>query len=251
MEHREAEAAMLDMGLWGSSVLPPLLLPKHFRDTLSGSQVSEAEERVSTTHTTSAAAPTAVIAVELHGDALGRARGDEEGNVSAVIDRHSCRSSRGGEESSGQPSPSSAPHTPNAPLPINEVEIPPPRPNPVMRLGSYHSLLPRPQLLQLYQVSVTPSWTQPLGYFLVLLPRRFLSMCSTAHCMYCPSQVLPPSLLSRGRTFGSQLTLGPDWHQLQAPYFDAPGECQRLPPNSLPRIARHLPLPPIKLNFPA
>ena len=153
MEHREAEAAMLDMGLWGSSALPPLLLPKHFRDTLSRSRDSEAEERVSATHTASPAAPAAAIAVELHGDASGRARGDEEGNISADISRRS----RGGEESSGQPSPSSAPHTPDSPQPINDAEVLPSRPAPAMRLGSYHSLLPRPQLLQLYQVSVTPS----------------------------------------------------------------------------------------------
>ena len=133
-------------------MLPSLLSPHHFRDTLSRSRDSEAEERVSATHTTSAAAPTAAIAVELHGDASVRARGDEEGSGGGG---GQSRRSQGGEESSGQPSPSSAPHTSNSLLAVSDAaEAPPSRPAPAMRLGSYHSLLPRPQLLQLYQVCV-------------------------------------------------------------------------------------------------
>ena len=154
MEHREAEAAMLDMGLWRSSVLSPLLSPHHFRDTLSRSRDSEAEERVSATHTASAAAPSAAIAVELHGDASVRAWGKEERSGGGGLSHHS----RGGEESSGQPSPSSAPNTSNSLLAVSDAEAPPSRPALMMRSGSYHSLLPRPQLLQLYQVCVTPSW---------------------------------------------------------------------------------------------
>ena len=37
-------------------------------------------------------------------------------------------------------------------------------------------------------------------------------------------QVLAPSLVARGRFFGSTLALKEEWEQLDAPYFSAPGE---------------------------
>ena len=37
-------------------------------------------------------------------------------------------------------------------------------------------------------------------------------------------QVLAPSLVARGRLFGSELALGAEWLQLDPPYFSAPGE---------------------------
>ena len=42
-------------------------------------------------------------------------------------------------------------------------------------------------------------------------------------------QVLAPSLVARGRFFGSTLALKEEWEQLDAPYFSAPGETRDAP----------------------
>lgn len=173
---------MLDMGLWGSSALPPLLSPRHFRDTSSLSPdaslagmvrergsgllapgpppalgLRQGEERVSDSRDTS----TAAVAVELHGYASVKAEGDEEGSGGAGQDRLSGRS-RGDGESSAHPSPSTAPRKSKSFVADDALVAPPPRLSLAMRSGSYRNVLPRPPLLQLYQVCAPP----PFGVFI-------------------------------------------------------------------------------------
>ena len=241
---------MLDMGLWGSSELPPLLSPQHFRDTTprtpdsSSAEMTRGRGRTVTDYqkteerVSSARGPiiVAAAAAELHGEppALGTG-GGEEGSGGVDKDRQSPGSGVD-EESSGQPSPSNVLHTSPSFIPDDTAGATPHRSSLVKRLGSYRRIQPPPQLLQLYQVCIfVLVGPNTLGAHRTLPPS--LPYCrlaafqfySTAQCsLYCLSQVLSPSLLSRGRAFGSRSALMSNWQQLHAPYFDAPGEWQCL-----------------------
>ena len=169
-EVREAEAVMLDMGLWGSSALPSLLSPQHFRDTTprtpdsSSAEMTRGRGRTVTDYqkteerVSSARGPIIVAAAiaELHGEPLVGTGGDEEGSGSADKDRQSRGSGRD-EESSSQPSPSNALHTSTSFIPDDAARATPHRSSLVKRLGSYLRIQPPPQLLQLYQVCIRPS----------------------------------------------------------------------------------------------
>lgn len=78
------------------------------------------------------------------------------------------------------------------------------------RLGHEAIILHMGEYLHCPEDSPAPTILEPSD---LRESKRFLSLY----------QVLPPKFLSRGRAFGSQLRLKPEWTQVDGGYFDAPG----------------------------